>query len=165
MFTNFFWKCRLFEGLIFTNTRPRLLGNHVCLINSTLPSEWRSKTPSQNFMISAESVNEQLSILCWRAVEWYICCSHIKRGNFTCVCFFPAATLVPPFSLLSQTDVTLLANNSQHCWMLHVASVCTPCCMLLNVVGQSLKPVKLLAPGKRTKYCCVRLQVALKSTP
>ena len=27
-------------------------------------------------------------------------------------------------------------NNSQHCWMLiHVASVCTPCCMLLCVVG------------------------------
>ena len=28
-----------------------------------------------------------------------------------------------------QTDATLLANNSQHCWMLHVKSVCTPCCM------------------------------------
>ena len=23
----------------------------------------------------------------------------------------------------------------QHCWMLHVASVCTPCCMLLDVVA------------------------------
>ena len=33
-----------------------------------------------------------------------------------------------------QTDATLLANNSQHCWMLHVASVCTPCCMLLRKV-------------------------------
>ena len=33
-----------------------------------------------------------------------------------------------------QTDATLLANNSQHCWMFHVASVCTPCCMLLEVV-------------------------------
>ena len=31
-----------------------------------------------------------------------------------------------------QTDATLLTNNSQHCWMLHVASVCTPCCMLLD---------------------------------
>ena len=38
-------------------------------------------------------------------------------------------------------EVTLLANNSQQCWMLHVASVCTPCCMLLSVVAQSLKPV------------------------
>ena len=34
-------------------------------------------------------------------------------------------------------------NNSQHCWMLHVASVCTPCCMLLDAVAQILKPVKL----------------------
>ena len=45
-----------------------------------------------------------------------------------------------------QTYLTLLANNSQHCWMLHVASVCTPCCwMLLRVVAPSLKPVKLLS--------------------
>ena len=43
------------------------------------------------------------------------------------------------------TDATLLANNSQHCWMLHVAFVCTPCCMLLDVVAQSLKPVKLFS--------------------
>ena len=36
----------------------------------------------------------------------------------------------------AQTDATLLlANNYQHCWMLHVASVCTPCCMLLDVVA------------------------------
>ena len=34
-----------------------------------------------------------------------------------------------------QTDAILLANNSQHCWMLHVASACTPCCMLLDVVA------------------------------
>ena len=38
---------------------------------------------------------------------------------------------------------------TQHCWMLHVASVCTPCCMLLDVAacccakfetGQSFQP-------------------------
>ena len=34
-----------------------------------------------------------------------------------------------------QTDETLLANNSQHCCVLHVASVCTPCCMLFDVVA------------------------------
>ena len=34
-----------------------------------------------------------------------------------------------------QSNAALLANNSQHCWMLHVASVCTPCCMLLRVLG------------------------------
>ena len=26
-------------------------------------------------------------------------------------------------------------KRTQHCWMWHVASVCTPCCMLLRVVG------------------------------
>ena len=44
-----------------------------------------------------------------------------------------------------QTDAALLTNNSQLCWMLHVASVCTPCCMLLRIVAQSLKPVKLFS--------------------
>ena len=44
-------------------------------------------------------------------------------------------------------DATLLTNNSQHCWMLHllrpsVHSVAC-CWMLLRVVAQSLKPVKL----------------------
>ena len=41
------------------------------------------------------------------------------------------------FDVLSpvQTDATLLANNSQHCWMLHVASVSTIRCMLLDVVA------------------------------
>ena len=33
-----------------------------------------------------------------------------------------------------QMDTTLLANNSQHCCMLRVASICTPCCMLLCIV-------------------------------
>ena len=69
----------------------------------------------------------------------------------------------------------MFSNNSQHCWMLHVASVCTPCCILLDVVAQSLKPIILLAPCKRTQHCwlttlnivgscCVRLHVALIKT-
>ena len=44
-----------------------------------------------------------------------------------------------------QTDTSSLANNSHDCWMLHVASVCTPCCMLLRVVALSFKPVNLLS--------------------
>ena len=39
------------------------------------------------------------------------------------------------FKSTVQTDALLLANNSQHCWMLHVASVSTPCSMLLDVVA------------------------------
>ena len=49
-------------------------------------------------------------------------------------------------ALRVQTHATLLANNSQHYWMLHVLSVCTFCCMLLGVVVQSLKLVKLFEP-------------------
>ena len=58
-----------------------------------------------------------------------------------------------------QTDTKLLPNNSQHCWMLHVASVCTPCCMLLGVVEKSLKPVKLIATCKRTQQLPIMLRV------
>ena len=87
-----------------------------------------------------------------------------------------------------QTDATLLANNSQHCWMLHVASVCTPCCMLLDVVacccakfetGQTFQPttpnisfVPWLPKHSKTTFrqhcwrnnvgsCCVCLPAAL----
>ena len=45
------------------------------------------------------------------------------------------------------------SKRTQHCWMLHVASVCTPCCKVLGVVVQGLKPVKLLAPCKRAQHC------------
>ena len=34
-----------------------------------------------------------------------------------------------------QTLATLLANKTQHCWAQHVASVYTPCCVLLRLVG------------------------------
>ena len=34
-----------------------------------------------------------------------------------------------------QTEATCLANNSQHFWMLYVASVCTSRCILMRVVG------------------------------
>ena len=58
-----------------------------------------------------------------------------------------------------QTDGLLLANNSQHCWMLHVPPFGHPvacccflsCCVLLRVVAQSLKPVEPLAMCKRTQ--------------
>ena len=48
-----------------------------------------------------------------------------------------------------QTDTTLLTNNSQHCWMSRVASVCTPCCMLLDVVA----------------YCCAKFETSKTFQP
>ena len=79
----------------------------------------------------------------------------VLRDELTRKVFF-GLTITPWDEVLSrlspvQTDARLLANNSQHCWMLHVASFCSPCCMLLGVVAQSLKPVKLLAMCKRTQ--------------
>ena len=62
-----------------------------------------------------------------------------------------------------QTNATLFANNSQHCWRLHVASVCTPCCMLLGFVALSLKPVKLLATWKRTQQLPTMLRPFARS--
>ena len=70
-----------------------------------------------------------------------------------------------------QTDATLFANSSQRFWMLHVAYVCTPCCMLLRVVGRScakfetgrtLSYVQADAAllGVVGKQCCVRLHGA-----
>ena len=73
-----------------------------------------------------------------------------------------------------QTDGTLLTNNSQHWWMLHVASVNTPCCMLLRVVGSCCAKfetgqTKLRANGRNISQhcwinnlgsCCVRFHVA-----
>ena len=56
-----------------------------------------------------------------------------------------------------QTDATLLANNSKHCWIKNV-TYCVRlhtllrdcCCVLLGVVGQSLKPpVKPFSPVQR----------------
>ena len=75
----------------------------------------------------------------------------VLRDEPTRKVFF-GLTITPWDEVLSvQTDARLLANNSQHCWMLHVLSFCSPCCMLLGVVAQSLKPVKLLAMCKRTQ--------------
>ena len=74
-----------------------------------------------------------------------------------------------------RTDGTLLANNSQHCWMLHVASVYTPCCMLLYVVvccwakfetGQTFQPTTpniSFVPRslKRAQKCWIAVCTAL----
>ena len=49
-----------------------------------------------------------------------------------------------------QKDATQLAKNSQHGWMLHVASTCTSCYILLGVVTQSLKQKKPLTMCKWT---------------
>ena len=57
-----------------------------------------------------------------------------------------------------------LINPNPHCWMLHVASVCTSFCLLVGVVAQTLKPVKFLSQqllfrdgGSVAQQCWIRL--------
>ena len=57
-----------------------------------------------------------------------------------------------------QTDATFLAYNSQHCWMLQVAAVCTPCYMLLRKIetGQILQTTQHcwpITPNTVTSVC------------
>ena len=51
-----------------------------------------------------------------------------------------------------QKDATLLANNSQYCWMLHVASFCT--------FGISREPRTSRSHVTRTRFTFVRLDYA-----
>ena len=45
-----------------------------------------------------------------------------------------------------------LCKRRQHCWMLHVASVCTPCCILLRVGGSCrIRFNTTTKTGKRTQ--------------
>ena len=46
-----------------------------------------------------------------------------------------SAQFISRFLSPVQTNATLLANNSHHCWISHVGSVCAHCCMLLRVIG------------------------------
>ena len=45
-------------------------------------------------------------------------------------------------------------KRTQHCWMLHVASVCTHCCMLLLVVGRCCTKFK----NNQTFSCAKRMK-------
>ena len=86
-------------------------------------------------------------------------------------CWVPLHTLLhfvgccccQTFSTL-QTGATLLANKSC-CWMLHVASACTPCCILLDVVSccwekfetcQTFSTVQTgaLLLANQSQHCC-----------
>ena len=87
-------------------------------------------------------------------------CSHVPSRSTNEQCMQSAM----------QTDATLLANNSQH-----VASVCTPCCMLLGVIwsccakfetGQTLgflqtdETTHNIVGQKNVGSFCIRLHVA-----
>ena len=61
----------------------------------------------------------------------YWCPKTIKRHP--CWCPKQSWGRLTLFLSPMRMNATLLGNNSQHCWILHVASICTPCCMLLCI--------------------------------
>ena len=74
----------------------------------------------------------------WSRVHTYSIAQHSSpycAGSMVCFGFLFWKVLTYKVLGCVQTDATLLTNNSQYCWMLHVASVCTPCYMLLDVVA------------------------------
>ena len=76
--------------------------------------------------------------------------THVFRGTIRHPCYWSVdkkklESFVSESAVTGQSSFKAPCKRTQHCWMLHVASVCTPCCMLLDVVAQSLKPVKLFS--------------------
>ena len=78
----------------------------------------------------------------------------MDRQLFLSIKSYPHVVWTPVYNHFTQKSCK--ANNSQHSWMLHVACVCTPCCIFLCVVGvlaQSLKPIKRLATCNGRNNC------------
>ena len=69
----------------------------------------------------------------------------------------------PCKALGKRTQHCCMALNSQYCWMLHVASVCTPCCVSLGVVASVWTPLPTRTLNSQHCWpdnvgsCCVRL--------
>ena len=63
-------------------------------------------------------------------------------------------------STISQVTAKSPVQRTQHCWMLHVASVCTPCCMLLSVVGSCCAKFET-GQTFNTKYLIVYHKIGL----
>ena len=113
--------------------------------------------------------------------------THVKYGCFTLFCSL-CSTLAPMGPNIEFTHElhSLLcmcckssSKRTQHCWpttpnavgcLIHVASVCTPCCMLLRIFGSCCAKFET---GQTFSYvqtgttatnivggCCVRLHVA-----
>ena len=62
---------------------------------------------------------------------------------------------IPGFKIVVHSCSKTPCKRTQHCWMLHVASVCTPCCMLFRVVRSCC------AKFKTGQTLCQQLQIFL----
>ena len=70
---------------------------------------------------------------CVRRFAHPVDCCCVLLGVVASVCTSLKHQTQQHATLLAKSSFSLvLAHNSQHCWMLHVASVCTPWCKLLH---------------------------------
>ena len=59
---------------------------------------------------------------------------HINKDN-TLAAQFRIAQLQLDYRVFTVLNFKVLCKRTRHCWMKHVASVCTPCCTLGRVIG------------------------------
>ena len=111
----------------------------ICMQQPGLFRQNRSKT--KHFHCSSKLFSEIQFCCCWFLLLFPIFVFPVELNR--CFNLNPSANRS---NIIGQQ----LPN---HCWILHVASVyhVACCCVLLGVVAQSLKPVKLLATCKRTQ--------------
>ena len=150
LFYSFYIFCCIFTFVLQINSSKKWLHMQSCCFPYYPVSFWRSRFRRRRVCLISGELNRLRLWVCLTFINWLheiLICSFFSYRTFpqewkkqvgACLC--PVRWVLRPV----QTDASL-ANNSHHCWMLHVASVCTPCCMLLDVVAQSLKPVKLFS--------------------
>ena len=86
----------------------------------------------QNHSGSEQAIIEQAKErICWQGVRPIACMSNENADVPEDINSNRKFDVTLDGTLLSQA----LCKSVQNCWMLHVASVCSPCCMLLRVVG------------------------------
>ena len=70
------------------------------------------------------------SLLCIYQATW-----HLSDNPVMEISLCSKEAQLKPFTPHANMDATLLVDNYHHWWILQVASVCTPCYMLLQVVA------------------------------
>ena len=96
-------------------------------------------------VLSRERVLQLRRLYDHNFLKWYCSCGkQFFEFDFHYITTLIQWFLVHNIFMLS-TQLSPVQTDAQQCWMLHVVSICTPCYMMLGVVIQSLKLVKILS--------------------
>ena len=93
---------------------------------------------------------------------------YLQLHEFFCFTLITRATKNPKSAVIKTFTPYVTCKRAQHCRMLHVASVCTTCCMLLSVVGSCLakfatgETFSYLQTGASTPNTVVSISTGLK---